>query len=72
MCGGLQLTRMQRIYAFAGLFAVGFLLSFISTFLLFSGNLGGFATLYTIGNILSLVATGFLVGFVAQLKVIIL
>jgi hypothetical protein len=68
MCGGFQLTRMQRMYAFGTLFAVGFVLSIISTLLLFGGNLGGFAALYTLGNILSLVSTGFLIGFVKQFQ----
>jgi hypothetical protein len=68
MCGGFQLTRMQRMYAFGFLFGIGFVLSFISTLILLGGNLGGFAALYTFGNILSLVSTGFLIGFVNQFK----
>ena len=66
MCGNYQLTRVQRLYAFGTLFAIGFVLSFLSTILLFSGALGAFAILYTLGNVISLVATGFLVGFVKQ------
>ena len=69
MCGGFQLTRMQRFYGFGICFGAGFLISFLSTFLLFGGQIGAFAALYTIGNILSLVGTGFLTGFVNQLKV---
>jgi hypothetical protein len=68
MCGGFQLTRVQRLYAFGTLFAVGFILSFISTLLLFGGNLGAFAVLYTLGNILSLISTGFLIGFFKQFQ----
>jgi hypothetical protein len=69
MCGNFQLTRMQRFYGFGGCFAAGFLISFLSTFLLFSGSIGPFAALYTMGNILSLIGTGFLTGFVTQFKV---
>lgn len=68
MCGDFQLTRMQRFYGFGICFSVGFLISFISTFLLFGGNMSGFAVLYTIGNIVSLVATGFLTGFLNQFR----
>lgn len=70
MCGGFQLTRMQRFYAFGICFGVGTVLSFCSTFLLLTGNQAGFAVLYTIGNIIALIATGFLIGFIAQFKVI--
>jgi hypothetical protein len=68
MCGGFQLTRMQRLYAFGFLFGIGFVLSFISTLVFFGGQLGAFAALYTFGNILSLVSTGFLIGFANQFK----
>ncbi|CAG8637894.1 11246_t:CDS:2, partial [Paraglomus occultum] len=32
------------------------------------GNITGFAVLYTLGNVVSLVSTGFLVGFKKQVK----
>jgi Got1/Sft2-like family len=57
----------QRFYGFGICFAAGFMISFFSTFLLFSGKVSAFAILYSLGNIISLIATGFLVGFVAQL-----
>jgi hypothetical protein len=70
MCGGLQLTRMQRFYAFGGCFATGTLVSLFSTLLFISGNVAGFAVLYTVGNIIALIGTGFLIGFMSQFKVI--
>jgi hypothetical protein len=70
MCGGLQLTRMQRFYAFGGCFATGTLVSLCSTLLFISGNVAGFAVLYTVGNIIALIGTGFLIGFMSQFKVI--
>ncbi|CAI2167769.1 15_t:CDS:2 [Funneliformis geosporum] len=39
-----------------------------STLSLFTSNITGFAILYTIGNIISLMSTGFLVGFKKQIK----
>ncbi|CAG8496646.1 6149_t:CDS:2 [Ambispora leptoticha] len=52
-----KLTRTQR-----------FVISFLSTLALSTGNITGFAILYTIGNVVSLVSTGFLVGFGKQIK----
>lgn len=66
---GLGLTRMQRIYGFVGCLAIGFVLSILGTCLLFLGALASFAILYTIGIIVSLIGTGFLIGFFKQLKV---
>ena len=68
MCGGFQLTRTQRFYAFGALFVVGFIVSFLSTFSLFSGRVADFAILFTLGNVISLTATGFLIGFTLQFK----
>jgi hypothetical protein len=67
MCGGISLTRTQRLMAFGILFATGFLLSFFSTFLLITLKLTPFAVIYSLGNVISLTATGFLVGFKKQL-----
>ncbi|KAI8897955.1 Got1/Sft2-like family-domain-containing protein [Globomyces pollinis-pini] len=66
MCGGFKLSRTERFYAFGCCFLSGFVLSFLSTFSLGTGNIGMFATLYSIGNIVSLLATGFLIGFMKQ------
>jgi hypothetical protein len=70
MCGGFQLSRKQRLMGFGVLFVSGFFVSFLSTFLLISLKLTAFAVLYSIGNIMSLMATGFLIGFASQFKVI--
>ncbi|KAF8228944.1 SFT2-domain-containing protein [Tricholoma matsutake] len=64
----LGLSRTQRLYGFIGCLAVGFLLSLLGAILLFLGQLGIFAVLYIMGTIVSLVGTGFLIGFLKQLK----
>jgi hypothetical protein len=56
------LTFQQRLMGFVACFSIGMLLSFIATFQLYQGNFTGFASLYTIGNIVALFSTGFLVG----------
>nr|KAJ3414993.1 hypothetical protein HK105_001625 [Polyrhizophydium stewartii] len=68
MCGDFNLTRTQRFMGFGICFGIGFLISFLSTFALFTGNIGLFAFFYTLGNIISLIGTGFLTGFLSQLK----
>jgi len=64
----LGLTRTQRLYGFVGCLAVGFLLSILGSILLFLGQLTLFALLYAMGTIVSLIGTGFLIGFFKQLK----
>ncbi|KAI0807153.1 SFT2-domain-containing protein [Fomes fomentarius] len=64
----LGLTRTQRLYGFVICLAVGFLLSLLGTIFLFLGSLVSFAFLYGLGTIISLIATGFLIGFGKQLK----
>ncbi|GLB35123.1 putative nonessential protein required for the fusion of transport vesicles derived from the endocytic pathway with the Golgi complex [Lyophyllum shimeji] len=64
----LGLSRTQRLYGFVGCLAIGFLLSILGSIVLFLGQLGIFAVLYTIGTIVSLVGTGFLLGFAKQLQ----
>ena len=56
------------MYGFGLCFATGFLVSFCSTFLLWSGQFTTFAILYSFGNIISLLATGFLIGFASQFR----
>lgn len=51
-----------RMYAFTGCFVAGFVLSLVSTLFLSTGNLTGFAIIYSCGNVVSMLATGFLVG----------
>ncbi|KAI0374751.1 SFT2-domain-containing protein [Pilatotrama ljubarskyi] len=64
----LGLTRTQRLYGFVGCLAVGFVLSLLGSIFLFLGSLASFAILYALGTIISLIGTGFLVGFSKQLK----
>ncbi|EIN07747.1 SFT2-domain-containing protein [Punctularia strigosozonata HHB-11173 SS5] len=64
----LGLTRTQRLYGFVGCLAIGFVLSILGAILLFIGALGSFAALYVLGTIISLIGTGFLIGFFKQLK----
>ncbi|KAI0703603.1 SFT2-domain-containing protein [Cytidiella melzeri] len=64
----LGLTRQQRLYGFAGCLALGFVLSLLGSILLFLGQLGSFAVLYALGTVISLVGTGFLLGFAKQIK----
>ncbi|CEH15865.1 sft2-domain-containing protein [Ceraceosorus bombacis] len=65
---GLELTRQQRIMGFVGCLVGGFALSIVGSVMLFIGAIALFAILYSIGVIVSLVGTGFLVGFKRQLK----
>lgn len=60
------LTRTQRMYGFGICFTVGCLISLGSTFRLF--NPTSFALMYSLGNLVSFAATGFLVGPIAQCK----
>ncbi|GHJ89416.1 hypothetical protein NliqN6_5818 [Naganishia liquefaciens] len=64
----LGLTKTQRLYGFLGCTVVGFILSILGTILLFIGGLISFAILFSIGIIVSLVGTGFLIGFSKQIK----
>ncbi|KIK45828.1 hypothetical protein CY34DRAFT_801133 [Suillus luteus UH-Slu-Lm8-n1] len=64
----LGLTRTQRLYGFIGCLIIGFALSLLGSILLFLGQLGSFAVLYTIGILVSLVGTGFVIGFASQFK----
>ncbi|EIW60518.1 SFT2-domain-containing protein [Trametes versicolor FP-101664 SS1] len=63
----LGLTRTQRLYGFVGCLAAGFVLSLLGSIFLFLGSLASFAILYAFGTVISLVGTGFLVGFGKQL-----
>ncbi|CAO3615965.1 unnamed protein product [Cunninghamella blakesleeana] len=64
-CG---LSRMQRLYAFGACFVIGFFISIVSTLLLISGNIPGFAVLYSIGNLLSIFSLTFIIGILKQVK----
>ncbi|PSR71164.1 hypothetical protein PHLCEN_2v13010 [Hermanssonia centrifuga] len=67
----LGLTKTQRLYGFGGCLAIGFVLSLLGSILLFVGQLGSFAILYAMGTVISLVGTGFLIGFGRQIKTVI-
>jgi len=62
------LSKTTRIYGFAGCWAVGFVLSILGSVFLILGEWGSFVVLYTLGTVVSLVGTGFLIGFLRQLK----
>jgi len=64
----LGLSRTTRLYGFFACLAIGFLLSLLGSIVLFLGQLASFAVLYVFGTVISLVGTGFLLGFFKQLK----
>ncbi|KAG2348518.1 SFT2-domain-containing protein [Suillus weaverae] len=66
----LGLTRTQRLYGFVGCLVIGFALSLLGSILLFLGQLGSFAVLYTIGILVSLVGTGFVIGMFKPVRII--
>lgn len=66
-----QLTLKQRLYAFAICFAAGVVLSLTSVFSLtqmLAGNPAPFAIKYSLGNLISLFSTAFIVGPARQVK----
>ena len=66
-----QWTAKQRLYGFGICFGIGCLISLGSMFFfrkLLAGHPTGFAVNYTVGNIVSLASTGFLIGPARQLK----
>jgi len=64
----LGLTRMQRLYGFGACYLTGLILSVLGTVMLIIGSHGSFATLYALGTVVSLIGTGFLIGFKTQMK----
>ena len=62
------LTYTQRLYGFIGCFAIGQFISFIGTLTIIGGKYKAFAALYSVGNFLSILSTGFLTGPKAQCK----
>ncbi|OQR81652.1 hypothetical protein THRCLA_11533 [Thraustotheca clavata] len=69
-CGCQKLTKKQRMYGFATCFILGYIISFVSTFALICGsrNAASFGILYSLGNIIALCGSGFLVGPAQQIK----
>jgi len=64
----LNLSRTTRLYGFIGCLIAGFVLSLLGTVVLVFGMTLLFAVLYILGTIVSLIGTGFLIGFFKQLK----
>ncbi|KAL3659180.1 hypothetical protein V7S43_015758 [Phytophthora oleae] len=65
-----SLTKKQRMIGFVSCFVLGYLVSFGSTFALIAGSDNGakFGVTYSLGNIISLCGSGFLVGPKQQVK----
>jgi len=64
----LGLSKKARLYGFVSCLVVGFVLSLLGSIVLFLGQLSIFAILYVLGTIITLVGTGFVIGFFRQLK----
>ena len=65
-CPALSLTRKQRLYGFIGAFGFGWFFSVAASFNYMRPT--KFALPYTLGNVMSLLSTGFLWTFSAQCK----
>ena len=67
-----KLTYKQRIYGFAICFGIGYLITIMSfnffDMLRDDGNAVPFVVIYTLGNVISLLASMFLCGFQTQFK----
>jgi len=64
----LELSKKARLYGFIACVAIGFLLSLLGTIVLILGQLVLFAVLYVLGTVVTLLGTGFVIGFLKQLK----
>ncbi|EAU88360.1 hypothetical protein CC1G_05126 [Coprinopsis cinerea okayama7 len=64
----LNLSKKTRIYGFLGCLLFGFVLSLVGAILLFGGNVVVFAVFFGLGTLVSLLGTGFIIGFFNQLK----
>eukprot|EP01135_Chromosphaera_perkinsii_P003243 Nk52_evm18s239 gene=Nk52_evmTU18s239 len=62
------LSRKTRIYGFGLCFAAGWIMSICSCISLALGRVSHFAVLYSAGNIVSILSSGFLVGPVRHMK----
>ncbi|KAI8993528.1 Got1/Sft2-like family-domain-containing protein [Pilobolus umbonatus] len=62
------LSKTQRFYAFGISFVAGAMISILSTLLLLGTNVTGFAILYSIGNVISLLSLTFIIGLKKQFK----
>jgi hypothetical protein len=54
-----SLSMTQRMYGFGGCFLIGGLMSLLSSFSLMHGDIPQFALLYSLGNVIALLSTGF-------------
>nr|ABM55614.1 hypothetical protein [Maconellicoccus hirsutus] len=63
-----SLSWSSRIKAFGACFIIGLIFSLCGSFALFVGKLATFAVFYTLGNIISIASTCFLMGPLNQLK----
>ncbi|KAJ1657650.1 hypothetical protein IWQ61_002988 [Dispira simplex] len=63
-----SLTRTQRLYAFGICAVIGLVLCALSLMMLGLINLAGFAIFYSLGNVVAILGTMFLVGPMRQLK----
>ena len=57
-----KLSFQHRLIGFVACGCIGYLLSFIGSMTLFTGDVTTFAILYVMGNVIALCATGFLFG----------
>jgi len=64
----LNLSKTTRLYGFVGCLIAGFVLSLLGSIFMMLGFFTLFAFLYSFGTIVSLIGTGFLIGFFKQLK----
>jgi len=63
-----KLTFQERVYGCVGCFAIGLAVSFLGFMMWWTGKIAMFATLYTLGNIISICGSGFLFGPRRQLR----
>lgn len=62
------LSKTARLYGFIACLAIGFVLSLLGSIVLLLGQLVLFAVLYVLGTVVTLFGTGFLIGFLRQMK----
>jgi len=67
----LELSKTARLYGFIACLAIGFILSLLGSIVLILGQIVLFSVLYILGTVVSLFGTGFLIGFLRQLKLMI-
>ena len=63
-----SLSLTQRMYGFGACFVIGGLMSVMSSFSLVRGDIPQFAVLYSLGNVIALLSTGFVWGPKTQCK----